>query len=196
MLGAMKTLREVDAPALAPLLEPGPLVRIFCNEEGKPRSASSLQLVQAPVDTLWQVVRDPTAFPTFVNMVDSVQRLPPGPDGEEQLRVNLRFKITLFSAKFHFVAQVHRAEAQIVDLRYVSGKVRDVNIRFEVAPVDDQRSLLLCYIGFDQTSLGWLVKIFIRHHPEIDWGVHAGSTMSVSSSVRAAAERTAQQDAQ
>ena len=44
------------------------------------------------------------------------------------------------------------------------------------------------YVGFDQTSLGWLVKIFIRHHPEIDWGVHAGSTMSISSSVRKAAE--------
>lgn len=188
MLGAMKTLDEVDVSAIAPLLEPGPLVRIFCNEAGRPRGASSLQLVRAPADALWQVVRDPTAFPSFVRMVDSVQRLKADADGEELLRVNLRFKITLFAAKFHFVARVHRVEHQLVELGYVSGKVRDVNIRFEIAPAGDRLALLLCFIGFDQTSLGWLVKLFINHHPEIDWGVHAGSVMSVSASVRAAAE--------
>jgi ribosome-associated toxin RatA of RatAB toxin-antitoxin module len=188
MVGTLRTLDGISAAALGALLADGPLIRVHCLPEGKPRAASSAQLVQAPAEVVWGVLADVTRFPSFVHMVDSVKVLPPGPAGEERVQVNLRFKISLFSARFDFLARVKREPDRWVELAYESGKVRDLAIRLEVAPVDAERSALLCVVGFDQTSLGWLVKIFIRHHPEIDWGVHAGSTLSIAASIRQAAE--------
>lgn len=188
MPGSLRTLDDLPAGSLVDLLLDGPLIRVFCNEAGQPRSASSVQLVNAPAATVWQILADVTRFPTFVNMVETVRVLPAGPAGEERVWVGLRFKISLFSARFDFTARVRRVEGRSVDLAYEDGKVKDLAIRMEVTAVDADRSALLCHVGFDQTSLGWLVKIFIRHHPEIDWGVHAGSTMSIASSVRKAAE--------
>jgi ribosome-associated toxin RatA of RatAB toxin-antitoxin module len=189
MLGPLRTLVGIPPETLTQALSAGPLIRVHCLPAGKPRAASSAQLVAAPAARVWEILADVTRFPTFVNMVESVKILPPGPAGEERVQVNLRFKITLFSARFDFLARVKRDPGRSVELAYESGKVRDLAIHLEVAPVDAERSALLCRVGFDQTSLGWLVKIFISHHPEIDWGVHAGSTLSIAASIRSAAER-------
>ena len=62
----------------------------------------------------------------------------------------------------------------------VSSPVKDAYIDIEVAPVTDELSILRCAVGFDPLALGWLVKVFLRHHPEIEWGLHTGSVMSIT----------------
>lgn len=187
MLDAMESLDGVDAERLETALGAGPLLRVICRE-GRPQAASLLQLVEAPADLVWAHIGEMERFPEFVNMIRSVEQLGPGNNGGELVKVNLRFKISLFSAKFDFIGEVKRGPGTRLDIDYHDGKVRDVAIQLEVAPVSEQRSVLRCFVGFDQTSLGWLVRVFIRHHPEIDWGVHAGSVLSIASSAREAAE--------
>ena len=185
---AFESLDGVDAAELATLLETGPLIRIGLRA-GRARAARGLFLVEAPAETLWKYAGDIHQFPSLINMVDSVRHLPPTPDGQDVVRVNLKFKITFLKVKFHFVASVREKEGQHVDLRYHSGKLRDVAIDVEVAPVDENRSVLLSHVGFDPMSLGWLVKAFLRHHPEIEGGLHAGSVMSIAQAAMEASEK-------
>jgi len=186
--GDLRTLHEGSIEELTPLLSAGPLVRIFTRADGKPLEASGMVMVQAPPERVWSCIRDMRSLQRFIQMVESLRMLPPGPQGEELLRVNLRFKIAIFSARFHFVARVERDEGRRVELTYHSGKVRDLTIRFELAPAPQGQTILLCLVRFDIHSLGWLVNIFVRHHPEIEWGIHAGSAMSIADSVRRMAE--------
>jgi ribosome-associated toxin RatA of RatAB toxin-antitoxin module len=187
-MDTLHSLKDESVEELATALAEGPLVRLFNRADGKPRAASGLVLVQAPPERVWECIRDMRSLQRFIEMVESLRVLPPGPSGEELVRVNLRFKIAIFSARFHFVARVAREEDSRVELTYHSGKVRDLAIRLEVAKVPGNRTILHCLVQFDIHSLGWLVNIFVRHHPEIEWGIHAGSAMSIAESVRKMAE--------
>jgi hypothetical protein len=47
--------------------------------------------------------------------------------------------------------------------------------------------LIYVHIGFDIESLGWLVKLFLKHHPEIQFGVFSGCALALLESMRTAA---------
>ena len=125
-------------------------------------------------------------------MVDAVKNEAPSADGRPVVRVNLKFKVAFFGVRFHFIATHERNESQMcARLRYAGGRIRDLAIDVEVAGLGDDRSLLRCHVGFDPTSLGWLVKAFLKHHPEIEGGLHAGSVMAIADAGRDLAERRA-----
>ena len=69
------------------------------------------------------------------------------------------------------------------------GEPRDAHIRFDIEPFDNgAKSILFARIGFDILSLGWLVKTFLKHHPEIRYGVYPGSALSLLDAVKRSAE--------
>mgnify|MGYP006284131603 CR=1 FL=1 len=184
-------LEGIPAAELAALAGRGPLVRIRTDARNRPRGATCLLGAAAPVERIWSGLRDLGALPQLIEMVESLHRLPAEHGQPERVLVRLRFKIAIFSTRFDFTASIERAEGRWLELRYLAGKVRDLLIRLELAAVDAGHSLLLCRVDFDPQSLGWLANIFIRHHPEIEWGIHAGSAVSVAQAARQLAERPA-----
>ena len=77
----------------------------------------------------------------------------------------------------------------MLELSHVEGEPRDLVLRFDVLPVEDPaQSVLVAGIGFDISSLGWLVKFFLKHHPEIQYGVFPGSALTLVDTLRREAE--------
>ncbi len=187
MIEALASLEGISAEGLPEALASGPLLRLLFDGE-RPRAAAALMAVAAPAEVLWSIVGDIDRFPKLIRMVHSVRHLDPTPAGVDVVEVNLRFKLAFFSTKFDFVATRETTGERRVEVHYLRGKVRDVVIEIEVLELDAEHSVLRCHVGFDPLALGWLVKIFLRHHPEIEWGLHTGSVMSITSAACAAAE--------
>jgi hypothetical protein len=187
-LTGLSGLGAGEAAALADGLGPGPLVRVLVGPGGRPAAAACLLRVHAPPERLWRRIHDLEGLPRLVEMMEAVDRLPPLADGGERVRVRLRFHLAFLSARFHFTARVTREAGRRLQLSYLEGKVRDVLLWLETAPLGADGCLLLTHVGFDPRSLGWLVNVFLRHHPEIEWGVHSGAALCVAEAARALAE--------
>ncbi|HOX42527.1 MAG TPA: SRPBCC family protein [Myxococcota bacterium] len=187
-LDGLAGLGAADAEGLAASLGPGPLLRVRLDPRGHPAAATCLLRVGAPPARLWRRIRDLDGLPKLVEMMEAVDRLPPLADGGEQVRVRLRFHLAFLSVRFHFTARVTRQEGRWLQLTFLEGKVRDVLIRLETTPLGADGCLLRTHIAFDPRSLGWLLNVFLRHHPEIEWGVHAGAALCVAQAARALAE--------
>ena len=60
-------------------------------------------------------------------------------------------------------------------------------MRFELTPIDDGRACTVSGDGeFDLHSLGWLVKYFLKHHPEIQHGIFPGVALVLIDSLKRA----------
>jgi len=105
--------------------------------------------------------------------------------------VKLRFCISLFSVGFAFTAKATYEEGKWFELRYLSGEPRDLYIKMEVDDVEDNEnaSLVRTTLRFDAMSLGWLAKFFLKHHPEIRFGVVPGSALVLFDGLRRVAEK-------
>ncbi|MFT7622198.1 MAG: putative membrane protein [Myxococcota bacterium] len=189
MKDAFQSLANADVESLLPLLQGGPVLQLAYHA-GHPTGATGLFDVHAPVDTLWRTAGHIERFPDLIAMVDSTKPLPRTRSGQEAVRVTLRFKLAFFSVKFHFDAAVTRDESgHRMELHWLAGNVKDVVIRAEAVPVSDDRCVLLVHVGFDPLSLGWLVKAFLKHHPEIEGGVHAGAVVTLGMAAGEQAEK-------
>lgn len=162
----------------------GPLVHIRVGPDGAPVGATAARMLKAPKDRVWKVIYDVDGLAARVPMMQKVQR-----DGR-YATVHLRFGVSLFSANFAFKIDRHAEEDRWVELRYVDGEPRDLSIRHDLmAASDPSRSLLFTYIGFDVFSVGFLAKFFLKHHPEIRYGVYPGSALALLDSVRRVVEK-------
>jgi hypothetical protein len=65
-------------------------------------------------------------------------------------------------------------------------------LRFTLAPAEGGRGCSVEGDGeFDLESLGWLVKYFLRHHPEIQFGIFPGVALVLVDSLRRATDEMA-----
>ena len=100
-------------------------------------------------------------------------------------------KVALFSAGFKFSADVRMEREKWLELVWVSGEPRGIKLRFELTPLDGGAATLIRGDGeFEAQSLGWLVKFFLKHHPEIEHGVFPGVALVLLDAMRRAAEST------
>jgi hypothetical protein len=151
--------------------------------QGQPVGASAAATIDRPVARVWDVVEELDAYPRRIPMIHRIRR-----DGD-RITVDLRFKIALFSVGFQFVAALDFEREKWLELRWVSGVPRGIRLRFELEPEAGGRATLIRGEGeFDIMSVGWLVKVFLRHHPEIRLGVFPGVALALVESMRAAAE--------
>lgn len=174
-----------DPSELGRWLAAGPRVQVL-TDAGKPASGHAMVLIRRNASKVWSHIEDPKRLSELIRMVETVSYESQG--DVPVVRVDLKFKIALFAARFHFVAAVHRQSERVLELKFRKGSVKDIQLRLEVIPVDEGSCVLDCRVGFDMMSLGWLVKTFLRHHPEIEWGVHSGSVLTVVTSIQDAAE--------
>jgi hypothetical protein len=66
---------------------------------------------------------------------------------------------------------------------------KDIRLRFTLTPTEGGRACSAeADVEFDLTSLGWMAKYFLRHHPEIQFGVFPGVALVLVDSLRRAAD--------
>jgi carbon monoxide dehydrogenase subunit G len=156
-------------------------IEIDVDAEGAPLGATGEAIVGATPERLWTFISDLERYPGMIPMIHRISR-----DGD-RVRVHLRFKISLFSVGFDFVADVAYEDARWLEVRWVSGEPRNLRIRFDVEPFGDGQSRIRAGIWFDVFSLGWLAKYFLKHHPEIQNGIFPGCVVTLVESLRRAA---------
>lgn len=152
-------------------------------ERGEPRSAVAAMRVAAPVGRIWSLVEQVERFDGFVPMLHQVRRQ------GDVARIGLRFKIALFSVGFEFKARVTQEPQRWLELSWLEGEPRDLRLRFDLQALGPDETLLHTTASFDVDSLGWLAKYFLKHHPEIKYGVFPGVAVALADSVRKAVEQ-------
>lgn len=161
-----------------------PVVQLQLDGAGAAMGAIAAGRIDAPCARVWSVIEDLENYAQQVPLVRKVTL------AGDRVTVTLRFKIALFSATFQFVADRSVDPERSLDLRYVSGQPEQIHLRFDLIPVaDGAATVLYVTCGFDIRSLGWLVKFFLKHHPEIQLGVYSGTGLALLDSIRSAAER-------
>ena len=105
----------------------------------------------------------------------------------DEVDVQLRFKMAVFSTSFSFVAGRTVEEGRRQRLTWRSGEPRGAEIEIALEP-KGQGTEVRTTIGFDLMSLDWLVSLVLRHHPEIRFGVFPGSALALLDTVVRAAE--------
>ena len=157
-------------------------LKVHIAPDGTPRGATAQEKLDVPLDRLWGVIVEVDKFPERIPMIHRVKL-----DGD-RATVDLKFKLSLFSVGFHFVVDVLQEEKKWLELRWVSGEPRGIKLRFDLEEADDGKSTILTSTGeFDVMSLGWLAKYFLKHHPEIQFGVIPGVAVGLLESMRKAA---------
>lgn len=161
----------------------GPLIRVRHGADGGPVEATAARRVKATMARVWSTISDVQSYGGRIPMMDSVKV-----DGNVAT-VHLRFGLSLFSARFSFKVARELLEGRAVHLRYVEGEPRDLHIRLEVHPASTpDASVLVATIGFDVFSVGWLAKFFLKHHPEIRYGIYPGAASALLDTMRRVSE--------
>jgi ribosome-associated toxin RatA of RatAB toxin-antitoxin module len=155
-------------------------VDVELGSDGQPRAAEAEARLSRSAARVWAAIIDVDGYPGRVPMIHRVRR-----DGE-RVTVSLRFKLALFSVGFQFVADVRVDPERTLELRGVSGEPKGLLLRFDLRPDGPEACLVRVRSALDVSSLGWLVKVFLRHHPEIALGVMPGVALSLIDSMRRA----------
>jgi ribosome-associated toxin RatA of RatAB toxin-antitoxin module len=159
--------------------DPKTSVTVRHGPDGRPKGASAVARIERPVAEVWAVVADIERYASHLPMVHRARR-----DGD-RVTFDLKFKVGFLSAGFQFKADATYEEQKWLDLRWCEGEPKDVRLRFSLTPVDDGRACIVEGDGeFDVSSLGWLVKYFLKHHPEIEFGIFPGVALVLVDTLR------------
>lgn len=159
-------------------------VTVDIDGAGLPRAARAVARIDRSVSEVWKIIDDVERYAERVPMMSRVRL-----DGD-RATVDLKFKVALFSVGFQFVVDVSKKHEEHLELRWVSGEPRGIRLRFDLAPLDDGKACQLRSSGeFDALSLGWLAKYFLKHHPEIQFGVIPGVAVGLLEAMRQAVEK-------
>lgn len=148
--------------------------------DGRPRAAEAEARLSRPASVLWAAILDLDGYPGRVPMIHKVER------HGDRVTVRLRFKLALFSVGFEFTAAVDEVPGRSLALRWVSGEPRGLYLRFELTPDGPGTCVVRTRAELDAGSLGWLVKAFLRHHPEIELGIMPGVALNLIDAMRRA----------
>jgi ribosome-associated toxin RatA of RatAB toxin-antitoxin module len=164
-----------------------PVVKVRTAPDGKPLGAAAVARIEHPVSVVWAAVSDVERYAKHLPMVHRVRRR------GDDVTFELRFKIGFFSVGFQFDAHATYEAERWLELRWTAGEPRDIRLRFTLTPTEDGRGCTVEGDGeFDMMSLGWLAKYFLRHHPEIQFGILPGVALVLIDSLRRAADEVAQ----
>ena len=184
---ALRTAAMTSALPFAPELvehATGPLVHVVLGPDGAPVGALAARRLRGERERVWRIMTDVDGMATRVPMIQRVER-----DGRAFV-VHLRFGVSLVSANFAVKVEPVTVEGRSLELRYVSGEPAGLTIRHELVDASATGHVLLyTAVGFDVYSVGFLAKFFLKHHPEIRYGVYPGSALALLDSVRRAVER-------
>src|SRR5262245_18318083 len=162
-----------------------PIVHVDFDGEGRPSGAVATASVAANRQRVWSHIFDIDRYPGVVPMLSKVKR-----EGD-RVTVHLRFRVSLLSVGFDFTCDVKYREARWLELRWVAGEPRGLLIRFELDDGEAGTSGIRAGIWFDVFSLGWMVKYFLKHPPEIQVGMFPGCALAILDIIRMVSEAAA-----
>jgi ribosome-associated toxin RatA of RatAB toxin-antitoxin module len=147
-----------------------------------PIAATAMRRMDASPKRIWNLVTDVEGYAARVPLIERVNIR------GDLAEFRLRFGLALFSARFSFQSTIHKVEERSLVLSYQSGEPKDLTIEYVIDPIPDRpdAALLAVYIGFDVGSVGWLARFFLKHHPEIQYGIHAGCALALVESIHKA----------
>lgn len=148
--------------------------------DGHPRAAVAEARLSRSAKVLWDAIVELEAYPGRVPMIHQVRR------AGDRVTVQLKFKIALFSVGFEFVADLKTVPERLLELTWVSGEPHGLHLSFALTPDGKDTCVVRARAELDVSSLGWLVKIFLRHHPEIALGVTPGVALNLIDAMRRA----------
>lgn len=168
-----------------PSIPGAPTVKVRLARDGAPLGAAASVRIEHSPEVVWSAVADIERYARHLPMVHRARR-----DGDD-VAFDLRFKVGFLSAGFSFRARATYEEGRWLELRWLEGEPRDIRLRFTLTPTDDGACLVEGDGEFDLMSLGWLAKYFLRHHPEIQFGIFPGVALVLIDSLRRAADEVA-----
>ena len=177
------TQLEIAVQKLLPAVEKDPLVRVVTGPGGHTTSAAAIGRIEASPARVWKVLTEVDRYAERVPLIDKVKIR------GDVVDFGLRFRVSFFSVGFSFETSLREIEGRRLTLSYRSGEPKDIVIDYLVEPIAEApgSTALAVHIGFDVDSIGWLARYFLKHHPEIKHGVHAGCALALFDSMRRAA---------
>ena len=161
----------------------GPVVHVRVDRAGRPLGAVATGRIESPAREVWGVLSDLEGFARYLPMVNHARRR------GDSVAFDLKFRVGFFSAGFEFTTLATQEEEKWLELRWTAGEPRDIRLRFALTPIEENGAcacLVEADAGFDVQSLGWLVKYFLKHHPEIQHGIFPGVALVLLDSLRRA----------
>ena len=149
---------------------------------GKPIGARGECVIPAPPEKVWAMLADVAGYPGRIPMVDRVEL-----DGD-RVHVHLRFRVSLFSSKFTFSAVAKRDEGRRLEIVGYHGEPSGMVLDFTLTP-EGAGTRLTADVRFEVASMGWLVKYFLKHHPEIEFGIFPGTALVLLDAIARASTR-------
>lgn len=176
-------ITEAMLADLRPVVGTSPILRIKNGRDGYPVAATAWGRVDVSPKAVWKALSDVRQFAGRVPMIDHVEVIGDVVDFE------LKFGVSLLSVRFSFQTRMQAVEGKSLTLTYESGEPKDMEMSFYVEPIagNPDASLFGVHIGFDAHSIGWLAKFFFKRHPEIQFGVHSGSALTLFDAMTRAA---------
>ena len=157
------------------------VVRVTSAPDGRPISAAARTRINRSVAKVWATIDDLEKFADHLPMVNHARRR------GDLVTFDLKFRIGFFSVGFAFTTAAKYEAERWIELTWVSGEPRDIRMRFTLSPIEGEDACLVeTEAEFDLQSLGWLVKYFLKHHPEIQHGIFPGLTLVLLDSIRRA----------
>ena len=154
-------------------------IKVRLGPGGRPTGAAAALRLDHPVADVWAVIADVERYAQRLPMVHRVRR-----DGD-RVTFDLRFKIGFFAVGFHFIADATYENEKWLDLRWHAGEPKNIRLRFALTPTEDGKACLVEGDGeFDVYSVGWLAKYFLKHHPEIEYGIFPGVALVLVDTLR------------
>lgn len=160
---------------------PETVIRVQHGADGKPMSARATARINKPIERVWATVVEVEKYPGRVPMIHKAQRI------GDRVVVDLKFKVSLLSVGFQFTVDAKYEEPRWLELRWVAGEPRDLCLRFDLEPDGAEACVMHASAQFDTQSLGFLAKYFLKHHPEIEFGIFPGVALSLVDAMRRAA---------
>jgi len=158
-------------------------VKVRFGADGRPAGAAAELRLERPIADVWAVLADLERFAQRLPMVHRARR------NGDRVTFDLKFKIGFFSVGFQFKADATYEAEKWLELRWCEGEPRGIRLRFDLTPADDGKACIVEGDGeFDVQSLGWLVKYFLRHHPEIEYGIFPGVALNLVDTLRRSVE--------
>jgi hypothetical protein len=161
----------------------GPVVRVTMGRDGRPIRAAARGRIEQPAERVWATIFDIERFAQKLPMVNHATRR------GDSVAFDLKFRIGFFSAGFAYTSRLTYEEGKWLALAWTGGEPRGILLRFTLTPVEGERACIVeTQAEFEVQSLGWLVKYFLKHHPEIQHGIFPGITLVLLDSIRRATE--------
>jgi ribosome-associated toxin RatA of RatAB toxin-antitoxin module len=168
-------------PPAAPHSAEGPIVRVTAARDGRPIRAAARGRIEQPVSRVWATIYDVERFADYLPMVNCARRR------GDSVTFDLKFRVGFFSAGFEFTTNATYEPEKWLALSWTAGEPRDIKMRFTLTPIEGESACMVeTEAEFDVQSLGWLVKFFLKHHPEIQHGIFPGITLVLLDSIRRA----------